>query len=424
MNPPQKIFPFELTDKKTLLKEGKAEITINGNKYSSNASAYLQLTIQTGIRFESTFSGLSPEDCLDIISSNGKELSFYFEGKEIAGFLLKASTNVFGQECTINWQPSSEGSLIFGSTKADIKYLDFHLFNLINPEAFCGEIKWDGWSITFSSMKFNKDDKDTVRDTGGFLLTHMGRLTKSDGESFSSKDALDLILSLNLALSFAAGRNITCICPTGFDNQDNLVWQQWNSPANWDSVINWLPKEFNSFTKFLPEFLTFVSSNDDWRLCLREVIYWYVRANNSKFGVDAAIILAQTAIERLSYEYVVMHRKTLSYDGFKDLRASDKFRILFSMLDIPNNIPPDFGIISNLNKQWTNSAYALTDIRNSLVHPEHKSRDKYVGACPEAWNLSLWYLELCLLALCKYKGKYNNRSKPNNAYPTENVPWI
>ena len=53
---------------------------------------------------------------------------------------------------------------------------------------------------------------------------------------------------------------------------------------------------------------------------------------------------------------------------------------------------------------------AITGIRNSLVHPDAgaKSSDSYY----EAYNLSLWYLDLILLHLCGHNGSFANRLIP------------
>ena len=81
--------------------------------------------------------------------------------------------------------------------------------------------------------------------------------------------------------------------------------------------------------------------NEAWCEALKEIIYWYQNANHSSRGIDAGIILTQAAIERLSYEYSVKDKRLLTVKGFKDLWASDKFRLLFSSLRIPLEIPKE-----------------------------------------------------------------------------------
>jgi hypothetical protein len=164
---------------------------------------------------------------------------------------------------------------------------------------------------------------------------------------------------------------------------------------------------------------------DDWREAIHEIIYWYLNANLSSRGIDAGIILTQAAIERLSYEYAVKDKRLLSVNGFKDLCASDKYRLLFSLLKIPIEIPKETPALEKLaNKfNWIDAPQALTEIRNSLVHPEHKKRGQLSSAYYEAWNLDLWYLEMGVLAICDYLGTYGNRLKRKWVGQVEDIPW-
>lgn len=63
----------------------------------------------------------------------------------------------------------------------------------------------------------------------------------------------------------------------------------------------------------------------------------------------------------------------------------------------------------------------MTDIRNELVHPVSK---KQVADCFfDAWKLSLWYLELSVLALCGYDDAYTSRLTAKYVTESEKVPW-
>ena len=148
---------------------------------------------------------------------------------------------------------------------------------------------------------------------------------------------------------------------------------------------------------------------------MREAIYWYLNSNIPSKGIDIGIILTQTAIERLSFQFSVEHKKLLTAETFKSLRAADKFRILFASLGLPLDISDHTPKLKAKAKkfQWENSPHALTEIRNSIVHPEHKRRGQFDDLIDEVWNLGLWYLEISILVLCDYKGTYANRMGTN-----------
>jgi len=69
---------------------------------------------------------------------------------------------------------------------------------------------------------------------------------------------------------------------------------------------------------------------------------------------------------------------------------------------------------------------ALTEIRNSIVHPKKSSFSLAgeVSATYEVWVLGQWYLELALLQLFGYTGHYSNRLIGDTcAEQVSKVPW-
>jgi hypothetical protein len=68
----------------------------------------------------------------------------------------------------------------------------------------------------------------------------------------------------------------------------------------------------------------------------------------------------------------------------------------------------------------------VTEVRNKLVHPprrlngpEWPSPDVII----EAWELSMWYLELVLLRVLEYSGSYTSRITAKAYGDTSPVPW-
>ena len=69
-------------------------------------------------------------------------------------------------------------------------------------------------------------------------------------------------------------------------------------------------------------------------------------------------------------------------------------------------------------------------IRNSIVHSQETKRKELANIPDEVKNealqLSIWYIELSLLYILKFEGKYSDRSTVSSALPVpdENyVPW-
>ena len=137
-------------------------------------------------------------------------------------------------------------------------------------------------------------------------------------------------------------------------------------------------------------------------------------------------------MELIAWVLIVEKDKNLSEIGFdKNLPASDKLRILFSKLGIPMEIPSSSNLLSDLREMasqndcnWMDAPHAFTEMRNGIVHPKTKKRNKIYHAPGYAKLgtafLGLWYLELVLLAMFKYQGCYANRLENQNL---EVVPW-
>jgi len=283
-----------------------------------------------------------------------------------------------------------------------------------------------GWNVELRSLMETRDSFKKLKAKGGYGLTHVGCLRRTDGSHFTGKDAMEALSALRFFLSFAKGMWCDPVCPVGFHDSKERVWEAWSSPGEpWYSPMSWFdPHSSSQLVDLFPGFLK-RWEDEDWREALHEVIYWYLNANNDARGIDAGIILTQAAIERLSYEYAVKERKLIEAKGFKDLRASDKFRLLLSSLSIPLEIPASLSEMSKLGGQfnWLDAPHALTEVRNSLVHPEHKQRGNFSTAYFEAWNLGLWHLELSLLSICGYNGTYSNRLVAKHVGTVEDVPW-
>ena len=68
-----------------------------------------------------------------------------------------------------------------------------------------GEPGCRGLECTLDGMPNIKDLTDGLRTDGGYGFTHFGRLTRTDGRTFSSRSASDQLRRIGYALSFARG---------------------------------------------------------------------------------------------------------------------------------------------------------------------------------------------------------------------------
>ncbi|MFZ5451625.1 MAG: hypothetical protein ACOZF2_07115 [Thermodesulfobacteriota bacterium] len=436
-------FDFTSCESSVLLYQGQTELRIDGNTYTGDGEVRLDLLPRANIHLYGKFQGVPAVDALAPMTGQKTISSFSINGRPVDGFLLSIGGDATAQEMTIKWRPKSEPINGVGDESTQMTRVVFHLFNFADLLGIRKSIEQSGakrhriehvdligdeCKVELTSLLATKDNIKALKAEGGYRLTHIGGLEKADGTSFSGKDADECLKALRFFLSFAKGSWCDPTCAVGFDASGNRVWESWSSPRDqWHTSLSWFDPHNSSQLAMLFQGFMERWVNDDWRDALHEVIYWYLNANHSSRGIDAGIILTQAAIERLSYEFSVKDRRLLTVNGFKDLWASDKFRLLFSSMNIPLDIPAETSELQRLGgssqMNWLDAPHALSDIRNSLVHPEHKRRGQVSSVYYEAWNLGLWYLEMGILAICGYSGTYGNRLKQRWVGQVEDVPW-
>lgn len=428
--------PFVQPNKKVLLDKDTAKVIFVDETMEGDAEIYLRFQPRSAIEIKVFW-----DKSLFILTSEAKSLRLEKKALNIPGFVSRFS-GATDKGSMLFWRPKYEPIIAQGDDSTQLVSVIFHIFNFVEVFGCRGEPESVGnmsyaiayttlthqdWLIDFRSLPLTGKVIKELKEIGGFGLTHIGRLRKEDNTSFTREEAYEMLTALRYFFSFARGRWSEPVCPVGFDNSGEKVWALWNSPRDdWKYVHSWFdPHHCEQLQTLFPLFMQ-RWRQENWQEALREVIYWYLNANDSSRGVDAAIILAQTAIERLSYELSVREKRLLTSNDFKTLWASDKFRLLFSTLGIPLEIPNDTPKLQNLAQElnWIDAPHALTEIRNSLVHPEHKNRDKVKGVYVEAWNLGQWFLEMSILGICGYKGVYGNRLKNRYVGEVEDVPWM
>lgn len=354
-----------------------------------------------------------------------------------------------GQEKSV-WHPASS-PLQVRQQSGDISRAVFHLFNwpmLRGPRVYvlqegkppqcrlrtCGrfQMECDGWLVTVAELERTEELVNRLSDTGGYAITHVGEVQRSDGRTFSTTQLDDLLACVGDFFSMVLGRWSRPSLTVGFDSAGNRVFEQWGlhqtTMGHYVGGNSFFDRQHDEiFEALFPAFWR-LWNDPLWATPLKKAIYWYIGANNVGFGVnvDSALLFSQAALELLSWTYCVLDRKAVSEKAFAPrggLTASDKLTLLTSLLGISNSLPIELKALdARPGQRWSDSMHAITDLRNGLVHPkenDHIAEDAY----HQAWKLSLWYLDLILLRLLKYEGKYSNRLKVRFVGQIEDVPW-
>lgn len=435
------VFDFSDCDSSIVLQEGTVRISVKGKIYSGTGRVQLDFRPTPHIYYHADFTGIDAIVSMTILGDFGSVKFFEFDGKNIAGFLITMGGDQRKEELSLLWCPRSTPTHGIGNEISVANHMIFHLINFpeyLSAHNFVFEpseeqrlrinfidLNYDTWHIKISSLIETGDRVNRLKTQGGFALTHTASANRIDDCAFTAEQAENALFMLRSFLSFAKGCCCDPVCPVGFDSANIPVWSTWDAPSEqWISVRSWFGRHSPEQLESLFPLFASRWSNKQWKSALHEIVYWYVSSNSGK-GIDAGIILTQAALERLSFEFSVQDRKLILTNGFTALWASDKFRLLFSSLSIPLEIPAECPELLKMAKKhsWADAPHALTEVRNSLVHPEHKKRGQFDEVMYEAWNLGLWYLEMSILAVCGYSGTYANRLKRGWEGQAEPVPW-
>ena len=284
------------------------------------------------------------------------------------------------------------------------------------------------------SLDYNNQIRE-LKNKGGFLILYSGTLKKKNG-SISIKEALVVFESLDLFLTFLMGRKVSTIFHIGVLNKKE-EWSDFSTKTNeiYKNPESWtLNYSIEGINKLFQEF-SFLWEYENDRDFLQTLIHWYVEANNNSGYIEGSIIMAQTALE-LIYNWLLIEKKELIMgNDALNINASNKIRLLLSEIKVDKSIPESLHHLKDLIKltsEYKNydAPEMIVQIRNAIIHSQLKKRKKLseikVEAKAEALKLYILYIELSILYILKYKGKYTNRCS-KELFPGDreaDVPWL
>ncbi|MBD2318630.1 hypothetical protein [Phormidium tenue] len=291
------------------------------------------------------------------------------------------------------------------TSNSNLSYVIFHLTNFHSYQLL---LEANGWKVTIAPVEKIKELTNSLEDEGGYAITHVAKLEKSNKHTFTSEEALDILSGLSSFLSFARGMWVVPLLPIGFNAENIPTWEIWYSStasAYQRNITSWFPVQRpENLTEAFVGFMN-LWEDPDWQQPLQLAIHWYVESNLQAGAIDGSIILAHSALELL-YE----HRIGI----FIKNNAALKLEKLFKKSKLPiNDLDSKSNLIIKLlefaEEKKINMPKAITEVRNKLTHLEQKEKVHPKSIRKEAWRLSLWYLELVLLDLFNYQGVYKNR---------------
>lgn len=273
--------------------------------------------------------------------------------------------------------------------------------------------------------------RESLKNKGGYILLYSGELIKKKG-NLRLEELNDLFRCFSIFLWFLNGRRCSPLFIQGVF-EDEVIWTEYsrNHVDQFKSVISWpLRHDIEGLNELWQEFYRIWKTNDG-KDFLISAIHWYVEANSNSGYVEGSLIMAQTALE-LIYNWLLIEKKQLlTGRDAENISASNKIRLLLSHLNVGPEVPDAFPSLKQLLDNVTVGApEVFVKIRNAIVHSQESKR-RELARMPdevkyEALQLGIWYIELSLLYILKFDGKYSDRSSVgfSSLAPDEVfVPW-
>lgn len=288
-----------------------------------------------------------------------------------------------------------------------------------------------GWSMRMDPPYELSATFDAAKDRPFHLMTHVGRLRREDGATFTFEQASEALSAWQTALSFAAGRWVAPSLAVGFRDGVRVCeqWRPWRcfhpaAPQAW-----WSPQRSEDLTEFAQLFVEAwfdPASHDRVRHYAMHVI-----EGNTVGTLEARVMLLGAALEYLSWVRHVIDGGRTSKQH-KDLAAADKLRELLVEANVPPEEPAELAALAQLISEKSGEQHPLEDgpaaitwVRNRLVHPKDAAEPYRIEQLLlDIWSLQLQYADLLLLHEVGYASQFRKRFPPGRwAGDTFPVPW-
>ncbi|OCP17575.1 MULTISPECIES: hypothetical protein [unclassified Ensifer] len=418
----------------------KAEISSNGKTISGRGCARLHLgpreRVVITVEVEEYFEAVK-------ISYSKADLMLKLEGANNSTAVISTQTRATNEKCELKLLARSGTFELCRDRRIRLKSAILHLVNFPAFVCLCENspdfnfedgnrlrrlgrvvLTHEEWRIEIQELPHAQEIVKQLKSAGGSGITHVAKVDRRDGKSFSISALRRVIGDLHHFLSFARGQWTSIFGPVGYDARDAIVYESWGTllSAPWQSGYAWLDVHHGEhLAEAYTGFVTMLHAKQ-LREAVSSALYWYLRSNRGGdgAGIDSGLILSQAALERLSVAVLSSSGSTIPKT------AGDKIRAACLELKIPIALPRHLKELQKAKRADGNLSDAINmivGVRNELVHPKRRMVVKIAPLIVPCWQLAQWYIEMFLLKLSGYNGRYSNRLKAQWVGEVEIVPW-
>ena len=274
------------------------------------------------------------------------------------------------------------------------------------------------WCVEITGLVNVSDVVKELQQHSGYGLTYTGSITHNDNGNISVRNAEQLLEALRAFLSFVRGAASSPTLVEGKGQDGQRSWLRWGAHhvEPWMNLSSWFRTSNGAdiLSDLFPKFWSLLETDEERKSSILRSVDWYLQSNVSPPHVG--IILTVAALERLSFQ--VLGRERSEPMGEYISQALEKIRT-------PLHIPNGYRSLTQVDS-WKHGPHAIVGIRNDLTHPKQRYSPVSDIAIHEAWNLGQWYIEMIMLYMLTFRGKYMNRlaDRGQQAEALVPVPWV
>jgi hypothetical protein len=299
------------------------------------------------------------------------------------------------------------------------------------------EAAGDGWTVTFDlHAAMDSAAWKDLKESGGHRFTHVGRLIRADGSTFTGDEAFEALNRVRLGLNLALGRRVTCALPVGWrDGQP--VWCRWRSAPvdGYRDVSHWLDDttSYRQVGDVVSQVLAF-TANPVNRESLRYATSYYVAANVD-VDVEMSAAVPVSGLQLLAYFRFVTDRGIYSQTRWeREKRDTEpQLRLLVEDIGIDTPVPAHFSHLADVRDRFARTGPlrdalgVIIKMRNVVTHPTRDQPGTFsLYEWAEAGMLARYWLCLALLNTVGYRGQIAEIMQPQPRWlgQLRGVPWL
>lgn len=310
-------------------------------------------------------------------------------------------------------------------------------FSVPNFQGFIGQCvrrkTFSGSSICRDRLVFEDDNyqiilekhqdftarEENLKKSGGYHILYNGELSSKKGK-ITHLELKDLIRCFSSFLSFINGRRTSVHFVHGIKSE-KIIWTDYSNyyfVHPYKHVSTWALKHpIETIEMLWKNFRTVWTGDPEDQDALHLAVLWFTEANVTDGIMESSIISAQNALELLYNRWII--EKDIKSTRKRSRNAAVKIRNLILETNTSFEIPyylNKLKIFQENLKNAQDAPDAIVFIRNAIIHSDEYKRKKmneldsdYSTVLYQALQVYLWYIELSLLHILGYKGKYFNR---------------